>query len=113
MKEVKAYIRESKMPDVVRGLRSQGARGITVVRVVPMGSETEPEFVDISAATPVAHYAPMLKVEVVCPDADAERFVETIRTDAYTGIPGDGIISISEVQHAVHIRSGNRDEHAL
>lgn len=99
MKEIKAYIREGKMADVVRGLRRGGARGITVVRVVPMGSETEPEFVDISAAAPVAHYAPMLKIEVVCPDADAE--------------PGDGIIFISDVQHAVHIRSGNRDEHAL
>ena len=113
MKEIKAYIREEKMTDVVRELRSRGARGITIVRVVPMGSETEPTFVDISKATPEAHYAPMLKIEVVCPDADAERFVETIRTGAYTGTPGDGIIFVSDVRHAVHIRSGNRNEHAL
>jgi nitrogen regulatory protein PII len=113
MKEIKAYIREDKMADVVRGLRRQGASGITVVRVVPMGSETDPEFVDISSAAPVEHYAPMLKVEVVCGDADAERFVETIRSDAYTGAPGDGIIFLSDVRHAVHIRSGTRDERAL
>lgn len=51
MKEIKAYIREGKMADVVRGLRRTGAGPITVV---PVGSGVEPAFVEIS---PAAHYA--------------------------------------------------------
>jgi nitrogen regulatory protein P-II 1 len=113
MKEIKAYIREDKMADVVRGLRRTGAGPITVVRVVPVGSDVEPAFVDISPAAPVAHYAPMLKIELVCEDGAVNRFADTIREQARTGQRGDGIIFISDVQRALHIRSGNQDEAAL
>lgn len=113
MKEIKAYIREDRMADVVRGLRRRGARAMTAVRVVPMGSDVEPEFVDISSSTPVAHYTPMLKVELVCHDEHASAFAETIRERARTGKPGDGVIFISDVERALHIRNGNKDEAAL
>lgn len=113
MKEIKAYIREDRMADVVRGLRARGARAITAVRVVPMGSDVEPEFVDISSARPVEHYTPMLKLELVCDDEQASVFAETIRDRARTGKPGDGVIFISDVEHALHIRSGSKDEAAL
>ena len=113
MKELKAYIRADKMEDVVRGLRARGARAITVVRVVPMGSEIEPEFVDISSAAPTAHYTPMLKLELVCDDRSADAFAETIRERAQTGHPGDGVIFISDVQRALHIRTGRSNEAAL
>lgn len=113
MKEIKAYIREDRVADVVRGLRAHGARAITIVRVVPMGSEVEPEFVDISSAAPVEHYTPMLKLELVCDDGQAVPFAGTIRERAYTGKPGDGVIFVSDVQHALHIRTGSKDEAAL
>lgn len=113
MKELKAYIREDKMEDVVSGLRRRGARAITVVRVVPVGTEVQPEFVDISSAAPIAHYTPMLKLEVVCGDDDAGAFADTIRERAHTGKPGDGVIFISDVQHALHIRTGGKDDAAL
>ena len=113
MKELKAYIRQDKMDDVVRGLRTQGARALTMVRVVPIGSEIEPEFVDISSATPIEHYTPMLKLELVCDDEHASAFAETIRERAHTGKPGDGVIFISDVERALHIRSGSTDEAAL
>lgn len=113
MKEIKAYIREDRMANVVRGLRTGGARAITAVRVVPMGSEVEPEFVDISSARPIEHYTPMLKLELVCDDEHASTFADTIRERAHTGKPGDGVIFISAVERALHIRDGSRDEAAL
>jgi nitrogen regulatory protein P-II 1 len=113
MKEIKAYIREDRMAHVVRGLRTRGVRAITAVRVVPMGSDVEPEFVDISSAMPIEHYTPMLKLELVCDDEHASAFAETIRERAHTGKSGDGVIFISDVERALHIRSGSKDEAAL
>lgn len=113
MKEIKAYIREDKMAEVVRALRARGARAMTVVRVVPVGSEIEPEFVDISSAAPTAHYTPMLKLELVCDDGSADALAHTIRDGAQTGHPGDGVIFISDVRQALHIRTGRSDEAAL
>lgn len=113
MKELKAYIRQDKMEDVVRGLRARGARALTLVQVKPIGSEVEPEFVDISSAMPIEHYTPMLKLELVCDDDQASAFAETIRERAHTGKPGDGVIFISDIERALHIRTGKTDEAAL
>ncbi|MGH8606696.1 MAG: hypothetical protein ACREX9_04540 [Gammaproteobacteria bacterium] len=41
MKEIKAHSREEKLDAVVRALRAAGARAVTAVRVVPLGSEVE------------------------------------------------------------------------
>jgi nitrogen regulatory protein PII len=113
MKEIKAYIREDKMQEVVRELRARGAQAVTVVRVMPAGTDVEPEFVDISSAAPVAHYSPMLKLELVCNDGQADALVETVRETAHTGRRGDGAIFVSRIEHAVHIRSGRTGEAAL
>lgn len=113
MKELKAYIREGKMHEVVRGLRTRGAQAMTVVRVIPLGSEVEPEFVDTSSAVPVAHYTPMVKLELVCDERQVEVFADTIRQLAQTGDPGDGVIFVSDVDQALHIRTGRRDQAAL
>jgi len=97
----------------VRGLRAQGARAVTLVQVKPIGSEVGAEFVDISSATRIEHYTPMLKLELVCDDKQAPAFAQTIRDRAYTGKPGDGVIVISDIERAVHIRTGKTDEAAL
>lgn len=48
MKELKAYIRERRLSEVVRALRTAGATAVTVVKTVPMGAEIEPEYVDVT-----------------------------------------------------------------
>lgn len=89
MKELKAYIRERRLNEVVRALRTAGARAVTVVKTVPMGAEVEPEYVDVSRAVPVEHFTPMLKLELVCDDRHVDRYVDIIRDQAQTGERGD------------------------
>lgn len=113
MKEIKAYVREERLPSVAQALRSAGAHEITTVRVIPVETEAGPSFVDISMARPVAHFRPMVKLELVCSDAAAGKYLELIRETARTGKPGDGIIFISSIDDAVHIRSGRRGEAAV
>lgn len=98
---------------MVRALRGAGARAVTAVKIVSMGSEVEPAFVDISQAAPVSHFAPMVKLELVCEDRRADKYIDIIRGHAQTGQPGDGVIFISGVDGAVHVRTGSRDDEAL
>jgi nitrogen regulatory protein P-II 1 len=113
MKELKAYIREERLNEVVRALRAAGATAITVVKTVPMGAEVDPEYVDLSRAVPVEHFTPMLKLELVCDDRQAEHYISIIRDEARTGARGDGVMFVSAIEDAMRIRSGERGEKAL
>jgi nitrogen regulatory protein P-II 1 len=113
MKELKAYIREQRLNEVVRALRAAGATAVTVVKTVPVGAEVNPEYVDLSRAVPVEHFTPMLKLELVCDDAQADRYINIIRDEARTGERGDGVVFVSSVEDAVRIRSGERGDRAL
>lgn len=113
MKEIKAYIRESRVDEVVRALRAAGAKAVTAVRTVSMGSEVDPDFVDISRASPVEHFPPVLKLELVCDDRETATYVDVIREHARTGQRGDGAIFVSSIDDAVRIRTGQRGRDAL
>ena len=77
MKELKAYIREAKLPDV-RALRTPDTRAITVVKTVPVGADVAPEYVGLSRAVPQEHFAAMSKLELVCHDDCVERYLNII-----------------------------------
>jgi len=96
-----------------RWLRAAGATALTVVKTVPVGADVEPEYVDLSRAVPVEHFTPMLKLELVCDDRQAEHYIGIIRDEARTGARGDGVVFVSAVEDAVRIRSGERGDTAL
>ena len=50
---------------------------------------------------------------MVCADDLAVQVVDTIRTAARTGLPGDGLIVVSEVAQVVRIRTGEQADTAL
>jgi nitrogen regulatory protein PII len=52
MEELKAYIREQRLNEVVRALRAAGVTAVTVVKTVPMGAEVDPEYVDVDQRYP-------------------------------------------------------------
>jgi hypothetical protein len=54
-------------------------------------------------------FVPKLKIEVVVPDDQAEKIVETITRAAKTGEIGDGKILALTVDQAVRIRTGETD----
>lgn len=106
MTEIKAYVRETKVDLVVRALEANGVKRLTAVRTMPMWTDVEPEFVDISTAQPTAHYAPVVKLELVCRDQDAKRYAAIIVDSARTGERGDGMVFLSTIDDAVQIRTG-------
>ena len=56
---------------------------------------------------------PKVKLELVLPDRQVNRAVETILKSAKTGKIGDGKIFLTRVEEAIRIRNEERGESAL
>ena len=54
-----------------------------------------------------------LRLEIVCRGSDLTSIIETIRTSAHTGHPGDGKVFVSDLAWAVRIRSGEIGDAAI
>ena len=113
MKEIKAYIRTDAVVGTVEALNEANAPGITVVTVHPVGYGFDPNFFLAGKTDPVKYFPSITKLEVVCKDADVDRFVEIISGASYTGTQGDGMIFVSPVERAVKIRTSEQGEKAL
>jgi len=112
MKELKAYIRVSRIGEVIRALKEAGAANMSIIHVQAVGGEIDPKDFKLSLEL-VSEYAEVVKLELVCSDTDAPKYVEAIRKSAHTGRPGDCIIFVTRVEDAVKIRTGDNGERAL
>jgi nitrogen regulatory protein P-II 1 len=91
MKKIEAIIRESKLDDVVKSLRTHGVEGMTIT-VGPVD------------------FVPRMKVETVVNENQADDPVEAIFQSAYAGVVGDGRIFVTEVGRVVRICTGESVE---
>ncbi len=105
MRELKAYVRVDKVDHVVRALRDHGVAHITCTHVRSFGSGVDPkhERVSFEAGTT---YTEHVKLEFVCAESEVEPLAGIIRTHAFTGARGDGVIFVSPVDAAIKIRTG-------
>jgi len=58
-------------------------------------------------------FLPKVKIEVVISDELVDKAVEAIQNAARTGRIGDGKIFISNIEHAIRIRTGEAGTDAL
>ena len=114
MREIKAYIRPMCANRVIKELEAAGAKDMTLIRVdaiTPLtyqGREGE-----AASAKYITRYSGIAKLELVCRDGEARRFVEIIHAGAHTGRKGDGRIFVSSVDEAINVRTGETGEAAL
>jgi nitrogen regulatory protein P-II 1 len=105
MKEIKAYLRPHMVDAVVDALESQPRTpGVTVTEVKGFGHRAGGGPVELTER---------VKLEIVVPDSEVERIVDTIVEKARTGSPGDGKVFVSKVTEAVRIRTGERGRVAV
>lgn len=105
MRELKAFVRDIKVDEVVEALIRAHAPGVTVSHVQGLGYGYDP--IQYTFAPGVMGKAPRVaKVEVVCRDEDVDRLVQAIVGVAQTGMRGDGIVFITPVHSVVRIRTG-------
>jgi len=112
MKLVMAVIKPHKLDAVRDALTGIGVHGLTATEVKGFGRQRGHTEIYRGAEYAVS-YLPKVKVEVAIPDELAERAVEAILTAAHTGQIGDGKIFVYDLNHAVRIRTGERDTEAL
>jgi nitrogen regulatory protein P-II 1 len=115
MKEIKAYVRRSEVDQVVQKLRNVGVPGVSIIHIHPLGYGYEPNPFEPHGAGFVDRYRylTIVKLEIMCADAQVDTIVEAIQAHCRSGDCGDGMIFVSEVIDAVRIHDGQRGEAAL
>ncbi len=113
MKEIKAYIKPNKVSAVALALHRIGSlsgltvwevRGFSGDRIQRENPPVGPDWID---------YAPYVRIEVLCPDDVEYEAVASIERAAYTGLPGDGKIFVTDISRAIRIETGERGDAAL
>lgn len=112
MKLVIAIIKPFKLAEVREALASSGVQGITVSQVKGFGRQKGHTEI-YRGAEYATTMVPKLKLELVIEDQQVPLIVDIIQQTAGTGTIGDGKIFVSDIGHAVRIRTGEINEAAL
>jgi len=106
MKEIKAYIKQQKLDEVIWALhRIEGLSGVSVVAARGCGRGWRSP--DADPGDLVSERLSM-KLEVFCRDELMEEVIAAIEKAAHTGLKGDGKIYVVNVEQAVRISTGER-----
>ena len=112
MKEIKAYIRVERAAKVHAALSEAGISHMTLSHVLAVGAHGDADKAKVSIEFG-CYVNRRVKVEVICLDKDEARTVELVRKAACTGQPGDGIITVTNVNHLIKIRTAAESAEAL
>ena len=114
MKEIQAYLRPSGLQAVVGRLENAGAHDLTVSRVEALGAlaQAEDDRLRLSRRYP-AECSEMAKLEVICPDADADRLVNVIHEASGNGGGSNGRIFVLNIERVVGLEAHGKGAHAV
>ena len=112
MKKIEAVIKPFKLDEVKASLVELGIHGMTVSEVRGFGRQKGHTEL-YRGAEYVVDLLPKVKLELVVPDALAEKAVVAIKDAAKTGHIGDGKVWSTEVGTVVRVRTGERGQEAL
>ena len=113
MKEIKAFIKKSKLSDVIWALHEiKGLTGVTMAEVFGYGREKARGCKDKMTFVSV-ECVPRIKLEIMCRDNLVNSIVSIIQKAAHTGLHGDGKIYVSAINKAVRISTNERGEKAV
>jgi len=112
VKLIIAVIKPFKLEDVRIALTELGVHGMMVSEVKGFGRQSGHTEVYRGAEYTV-QYVPKIRVEVALSDDMVERAVEVITDAARTGKIGDGKIFVVNVDAALRVRTGEKNDDAL
>jgi nitrogen regulatory protein P-II 2 len=112
MKMLIAIIKPFKLEEVREALTGLGVQGLTVSEVKGYGRQKGQTEIYRGAEYAV-NFLPKVKIEAVLDDPMVDRAVEAIQKAAATGKIGDGKIFVTDISHAVRIRTGETGTDAL
>jgi nitrogen regulatory protein P-II 2 len=112
MKLVTAIIKPFKLDDVRKALSEVGVQGITVTEVKGFGRQKGHTEL-YRGAEYVVDFLPKVKIEIAIAADNAEQIIDAISRSASTGKIGDGKIFVTNIEHAMRIRTGETGQDAL
>jgi len=97
MKMIWAVVRSSKVDEIARALKKIGVSGCTVYPARGYGEQWH-------------LYEPLIhgghhKLETIVREDQVESVVREITEEAWTGIEGDGILSVFDLDHVIHVKT--------
>lgn len=119
MKEMIIIIRPEKLEKVKSILDNAGCGGMTITSV--MGCGTQKGVADdagdavnvIKGFKTNINLLPKIRVEAVVKDYEVDEIITELRDKIVTGHVGDGKVFVRNIERAVRLRTGERDEKAL
>src|SRR5262245_20350393 len=112
MKLVIAIIKPFKLEDVRDALTGLGINGMTVAEVKGYGRQKGHTEIYRGAEYAV-NFLPKMKIEVAVPSDRIDKVDDARAAAAKTGQTGDGKIFVTDISHAIRIRTGETDTDAL
>jgi len=108
MKRIQAVVRPSKLDALREALEAARVHSLTMTNVRYRGPEQRPE-VAFRGFLIEADAVDKLEIDMVVQDDDVDRIVGVILKTARTGVPGDGYVSVSSIEHRYEIHCGYRE----
>ena len=112
MKKIEAIIKPFKLEEVKDALSELGIDGMTVSEVKGFGRQKgHTEIYRGSEYT--VDFLPKVKIEIVVADTQLDSAMVAILKSARTGKIGDGKIFVASIEHAIRIRTEEKNELAI
>lgn len=112
MKRIEAIIRHHRLEEVKDALAATGVAGMTVSEVRGFGRQRGQKETYRGVEYSV-DFVPKVHIEVIVPEKDVHKVVDTILSAARTGKVGDGKIFVSDLNEIIRIRTGETGGTAL
>ncbi|MET0546762.1 MAG: P-II family nitrogen regulator [Caulobacterales bacterium] len=112
MKLILAIIKPSKLDAVLDAVSAAGANGLTVTEVRGYGRQKGKTEVYRGAEYEVK-LVPKVQLEIAVSDDRCDAVVDAVMQSARTGKIGDGKVFVLDLEQAVRIRTGERNEEAV
>ncbi|MGC8594554.1 MAG: P-II family nitrogen regulator [Candidatus Kryptoniota bacterium] len=112
MKKIEAIIRPFKIDDVREALVEIGIKGMTITEVKGYGRQKGHTEMYRGSEYQI-DFLPKMKIEIIAPDSQVNKIVETIIKAAKTGQVGDGKIFVYPVEEVIRVRTEESGEAAL
>jgi len=105
MKEIKAFIKPSRVTNVVEALEKAGFDSLTLSKGEGTGTHERPD----SSLNLEFFFtnSEIIKLELVCQNEEAEKAIQLICKNARSHERGDGIIYLTEIEDAFSIKTGD------
>ena len=112
MKKIDAIIKPFKLDEVREALSDIGIQGLTMTEVRGFGRQKGHSELYRGAEYTV-DFLPKVRLEIAVSDEFADLVIESIEKAANTGQVGDGKIFVLELEQAIRIRTGEKQDEAL